>query len=508
MSCIPSVETIMKKTNFAFTASFVGVSGYPRETGSYTTSPSVEHEGSLWSVRLYPGGIDEESKDYISVMIAYGSRGKARASYKITVLNQKGWKDFQTSSDNVVEFTNYPETGEGVVFGDPRTIARSNLLNPTNGICVDDKLIIKVELTVFGDMEQVVSSTGTAIMHGSPCRRLSIMDDLKNLFLDAESSDLSIICPSNVGDEQVNLKDCCELSISDNKSVIPVPQQDTTELPQKKDTFPAHRFILCLRSPVFKAMLKSTLYESITNQIEIKDFSADVVKTFLSYLYTDDCASTSLEKHGEFLLAMSCKYEVSGLQALCEDHLCSTLSITNVLNVLYLADLYNAHRLKHKALQFIGSHAKEVVQFGSSPQAEGDSVSSSIFQSLNFNLCQEVMQVLAGINPMRAMNSETADMFSISGSSSNYGTPEKAIQKSHGTNNAATIVRHETPHSRRVPLSSYDNATVPRNSRTPALSPSAVQNNNNSVEVINTNNDGHDESMNQATGTPGPLSTL
>ncbi len=46
----------------------------------------------------------------------------------------------------------------------------------------------------------------------------------------------------------------------------------------------AHKFILCARFPVFKAMLISGLSESTSNEIVISDFSAEAIRVFVSYL--------------------------------------------------------------------------------------------------------------------------------------------------------------------------------------------------------------------------------
>ena len=95
-----------------------------------------------------------------------------------------------------------------------------------------------------------------------------------------------------------------------------------------------------------------------------------------------------LDLYAEPLLAIACKYQVPGLETICENHLCASLNVSNVVNVLYLSDLYNAQQLKHRALHSIAHNAKAVVE------TEG------FFHSLNFSLCQEVIRALAGVEPM------------------------------------------------------------------------------------------------------------
>lgn len=559
MSITPSVETIMKKTNFAFTASFVGVSGYPCDVGAFTASHLVEHEGSFWSLRLYPGGIDEESKGYMSIMISYESRGKARAGFKITVLNQKGWKDFQSQSDHVVEFVNYPEMGDLVIHGDPRSMARSNIKNPTNGICVDDKLLIKIELTVFGEVERVVRAAGISSMLGSPPKKSSILDDLGNILFDATSADVTILCSNNdtwhsssadnrnskisdsgfattaasaavdnsfSGNAGSAREDMNRPTLTDNDDYIDnggggkLSHLDTSSalsLTEACISIPAHRFVLCLRSPVFRAMLTGSLYEANTREIEITDFPAEVIRAFLSYMYTDNCDSETMETYGELLLAAAYKYHVTGLETLCENHLCSTLSVENVLNVLYLADLYEAKRLKNRALQYIGCHAKEVVQYGSSnvnasassTPAGGSSSggggggagTGSIFQALRFGLCQEVMQVLAGMHPMSVVRFGSGDAADDGGygtiastsSRSNFGTPDKS-----GTPGGAS----GAPSSGIVARTTYGHAVTTNNYSHSSSGTGSSSSSNSSSSSRGTGGGGGNAGMSHVSSTP------
>ena len=282
-------------------------------------------------------------------------------------------------------------------------------LGSSNGICVDDKLILRVELTLFGDMEMIVRSTGIPPGLGSPAKRSSIADDLANILFDPSTSDVVICCP-----EPSVASTCSELHSQGDENGQ--PHEDTSEpfepgnnilsgasaqkgdgradgnfhqagnlkkgkrkeeecviCPSQKMSaetarIPAHKFVLSLRSPVFRAMLYGGLSETLSREVEIPDFPAEVVRAFLSYLYTDSCDAAVMEQHGELLLAAACKYQVTGLESLCEEHLCATLSVENVVNVLFLADLYEARRLKYRALQFISCHTRAVVLHGIRPQ--------------------------------------------------------------------------------------------------------------------------------------------
>eukprot|EP01034_Spumella_vulgaris_P026131 gene26131-32664_t len=200
---------------------------------------------------------------------------------------------------------------------------------------------------MYGDVEQCVLSSNAASI-GSPSKARSLCEEMSTLLFEDAISDVTI----HAGDE----------------------------------TIAAHKFILCLRSEVFRAMLTGQMSESASLEVQIPDFEAAVVREFLHFLYTDSVspAPRVMEQHAEALLAMSCKYQVRGLETYCENYLCASLSLANVVEVLSLADLYQAAHLKARSLMFISHNAKAVVQ-------------SEAFRALSLDLYPEVMRAVVGI---------------------------------------------------------------------------------------------------------------
>lgn len=417
----------MKKTEASFTSTFVGLSGYPDAVGSYTSSPSVELEDRLWSVRIYPGGIDNDSKGFLSCYVVCESPETTRAAFRISVLNQKGWKNHHYVSDSVKQFQNYSPNCINS-WGDPKFISKANLTSPSNGICVDDKIIIRVELTIYGQLEQYVR-TPTSQQHiGSPPRRQTILDDLSRLLNDPSFADVTILAPSADGGYSSSAgRDLGPITEGGEEDESPAMKLAFEEEPAGAVAMtvategniplvriPAHKFILSLRSPVFRAMFQTEMSEAVTNEVLIQDFDAAVMQEFVRFLYTDKCDKAALDQHAEQLLAAACKYQVPGLESLCENHLCANLSTANVVNILYLSDLYNAQQLKARALHYITHNAKEVVQ------AEG------FFQSLSFGLCQEVVRALAGVeSSVAALDSHGLVHGSLLSSPSSDSSPGK-----------------------------------------------------------------------------------
>jgi len=109
------------------------------------------------------------------------------------------------------------------------------------------------------------------------------------------------------------------------------------------ERIPVHKFILQVRSPVFKAMLSSSM-ESTSNEIILSDFDYEVVKEFVRFLYLDTCDTSVFE--AKSLLAIAHKYQVKGLIYSAENYLINSIDIDNAVVLLLLADFYKATHLK------------------------------------------------------------------------------------------------------------------------------------------------------------------
>lgn len=56
------------------------------------------------------------------------------------------------------------------------------------------------------------------------------------------------------------------------------------------------------------------------------------------------------------------QYALERLKVMCEDALCSNLSVENAAEILILADLHSADQLKTQAVDFINYHASDVLE--------------------------------------------------------------------------------------------------------------------------------------------------
>ncbi|KAK2718166.1 hypothetical protein QYM36_005470 [Artemia franciscana] len=121
--------------------------------------------------------------------------------------------------------------------------------------------------------------------------------------------------------------------------------------------FQAHKAILAARSPVFAAMFEHEMEERRCNRANVESV---VFREMLSFVYTGK--ATCLDRMADDLLAAADKYALDRLKVMCEEAISLNLSVENVAEVLILAYLHSAERLKAQSIDFINTHATYVME--------------------------------------------------------------------------------------------------------------------------------------------------
>ncbi|CAL1294167.1 unnamed protein product [Larinioides sclopetarius] len=145
-------------------------------------------------------------------------------------------------------------------------------------------------------------------------------------------------------------------AIYDNQSLTDV------ELKTETKTFPAHKVLLCVRSPVFTTMLSSDMREKNINIILIDDLEDDTVQQLLLFLYTDQLEDLCWDSAMKLYHAGD-KYQIERLKVICSSFLVDNLDISSACELLILADTHSDSDLKVAVEDFIFRHDKQV--FGS-----------------------------------------------------------------------------------------------------------------------------------------------
>ena len=122
----------------------------------------------------------------------------------------------------------------------------------------------------------------------------------------------------------------------------------------------AHSFVLCLRSPVLRALLRGPLASDLS-AVPVPSFvQADVMKRVLQFIYTDALEPSSPEE-AQHLLAAGDHFGLTRLVSICAAHLASSLTVENASFALTLASQHGADGLRDATLRFVAKNAAAVV---------------------------------------------------------------------------------------------------------------------------------------------------
>ena len=223
--------------------------------------------------------------------------------------------------------------------------------NQTISYLADDVLLVQVEINIYGSMQY-----NNEIQYKQSSKKRSITSIIKNPH---SSTD-----PSYSGLGSKKYRSSSSSTISDDIIALFNDEDtaDVTIITANNERIRTHKLILSIRSVVFKKMLHHSMTESNTNEIHIIDFDEAIIRLFLRFLYQDHLSEDTLIKHNTELYTMACKYQVEGLERLCEYSMCRCMSSGNVMDLLQLSDLHNSLPLRKHALMFLKKNSSEVVQ--------------------------------------------------------------------------------------------------------------------------------------------------
>ncbi|XP_038167552.1 speckle-type POZ protein-like [Arvicola amphibius] len=284
---------------------------------SPTFSPGA-NDKQKWFMNIYPNGLDEESRGYLSVFLGLLSSPKSPvwAKFELWIITAKGENSQIINSGRVIRFDLNRDWGFKKFF--PRDVFFSTpcLLLP------DDTLTLCCEVSVVQDY---ISISDQNTQTGIDIPGCKLVNDLGELW------------------ENSRFTDCC----------LVVAGQE----------FRAHKAILAARSLVFRAMFEHDMEERRTNCVEIRDLEPEVFKAMMDFIYTGK--EPDFHNMADAVLAAADKYGLDRLKVMCERALFRDLSVENAAHTLFLADLHSAVQLKTRAMDFITAHASEVFKTSS-----------------------------------------------------------------------------------------------------------------------------------------------
>ena len=287
----------------------------------------IKDKQTKWTLRCYPNGMKEEYQSSVGIYV-YLQKDydvQIKSEVQMSIVNKAGEREKVKSNSVKQTFDPY----EVRMFGWHLFIRHEELRSDPN-LLPDDVLTFHCALTILQEGKSVVTSgtnrpVPTPGSGGHVAEQASMVkcaEDLGAIFLNGKFSDFTVTC-------------------------------------QGKE-YKCHKNILAQRSSYFDAMLSHDMAESQNNEVELKDLESDTADDLLTYIYTGKV--NGLGEKAADLLDVADKYGLPGLKEMSEAALCANMNIGNTLDMLVLADHYNASTLRSVGLKFVGENVKEIVK--------------------------------------------------------------------------------------------------------------------------------------------------
>ena len=159
--------------------------------------------------------------------------------------------------------------------------------------------------------------------------------------------------------------------LSDVKFVVPVSSGESESM----KVIPAHKFVLAISSPVFFAMFYGQMAET-KDSIEIPDCDYDSLLELFRFLYCDEV--TLSESNVMQVIYLANKYMVPSLVEKCTEHLCNNLTAANVFSILPYAQKFQDKNLEERCWKVIEIVTEEAVTSNDFVTAERSVVESLV----------------------------------------------------------------------------------------------------------------------------------
>lgn len=257
-----------------------------------------------WHLVLFPFGQSNVSKNYVSVFLhsAFYYHVETKVNITMSVINQISNEDTNASSC-VHTFEGRDKTGYGFAC----FISREKLMCEKDSLLVDGNLLIKCSVHLISNGEEDLS-------------RSSYFNHFQDLLTSGQFSDITI----QVGRRKIK----------------------------------AHKNILAARSQTFADLIKKVKQEEDPNVIKISDFTYEVMKELLSFVYCEKV--DNLQQLKIPLLQAAHKYKVDRLKIMCAKILQNSLSDDNAVETLNIASSSGCLDLKSKAMDYIIENLRDI----------------------------------------------------------------------------------------------------------------------------------------------------
>ncbi|XP_014229998.1 speckle-type POZ protein B-like [Trichogramma pretiosum] len=235
-----------------------------------------------------------------------------------------------------------------------------------------DKLVCRSKVSVINDEKVVTQSTLHEDFMQSRQKswgwsKFYELEDIDKLI--SSKNTVTIQCELEVFKEYESSLDSKNIDSTDetingvkfDSAFLSEELSDVELISSDESAIRAHKIVLAMASPVFKAMFTHDMLESKNNSVEIMDTPYDILVEMLRFIYTGKIANTKVDVILN-LLTVADKYQIDNLKIKCGKILQAELTTENAIEILEAAHKYDEKYLKHEALEFVKTHIRSFVE--------------------------------------------------------------------------------------------------------------------------------------------------
>jgi hypothetical protein len=280
--------------------------------GDKLVSPPFSAHGFEWTLQLYPNGFDAKHRQNVGLYVRLRTQNTTTTP---TVTLRAGEEpEYQLIADTVFSTCEPRPEGSSPSRGAAKYLTHDELLEEFDAHVPGGVFTITAALRWPG----FEARTNPTVAPPS-----GLAADLGALLASGKYADVTLLC----SDERL----------------------------------PAHRLVLCTRSPVFAAQLDEGPMQADPAAVPVPpEITPHTLRRLLHFLYTDELELASPEEATHLLNAAD-HYNMPRLFAICERALGAALSVDNAADTLTLADQHSAAALKDAALRFMAANAAAVM---------------------------------------------------------------------------------------------------------------------------------------------------
>lgn len=263
--------------------------------------------GFYLTLSIHNDSIDHNEKEDIELRLIMKKKDSSpvRAEFDFCVLNTENDKVY---CQNEPLFYTFTSSTQG--FGRKYFLKKSIVTDPVHKLLQDDKLTILTRINILSE------DTNEVPVFYKKC------SESESLVHNQEFTDVTL----RIGGEELKV----------------------------------HKAILAYKSPVFKAMFCHNTREANENSVKIIDFSFDVIKDMVQFMYTGHIEN--FENHAADLLAVADKYCIEDLKIICCRFYHKRLNIENAVETLILSTKHNLGYFSSFLKTFIADNLDKIME--------------------------------------------------------------------------------------------------------------------------------------------------